>query len=68
MAARKQFINRPTPNAKLLELLKNSKNQEVSDAVLAEQRVSFAYGNASDSEQITKASVMAAARRVRLVA
>jgi len=66
MAARKQFINRPTPNVKLLELLEKTKNQEVTDEVLAEQRISFAYGNASDSEQITKASVTASAGRIRL--
>lgn len=66
MAARKQFINRPAPNAKLLELLEKMKNQEVTDEVLAEQRISFAFGNAAESEQITKASVTAAAGRIRL--
>ena len=66
MAARKQFINRPTPNAKLRELLESVKNQVVPDDVLAEQRISFAYGNAAGSKQITKASVTAAAGRIRL--
>jgi transcriptional/translational regulatory protein YebC/TACO1 len=68
MAARKQFINRPTPNEKLKELLEDAKKREVSDEVLAAQRISFAFGNASDAENITKASITAAANRIRLMA
>jgi len=66
MAARKQFIDRPAPNEKLKALLENEKKSEVSDEVLAAQRISFAFGNASDAENITKASVTAAAGRIRL--
>ena len=68
MAARKQFINRPTLNERLAKLLEKSKEIEVSDEVLAAQRISFAFGNASDAENITKASVTAAAGRIRLSA
>jgi hypothetical protein len=68
MAARKQFINRPTPNEKLAQLLEIAKTTVVSDDVLAAQRISFAFGNASDAENITKASVTAAAGRIRLSA
>ncbi len=66
MAARKQFIARPTPNEKLKALLEEAKKADVSDEVLAAQRISFAFGNASDAENITKASVTAAAGRIRL--
>lgn len=68
MAARKQFIRRSAPNAKLLDLLAKASATQVSDEVLAAQRISFAYGNASDAENITKASVTAAAGRIRLLA
>ena len=68
MAARKQFINRAAPNEKLRALLEAAKGKEVSDETLAAQRISFAFGNASDAENITKASVTAAAARIRLSA
>lgn len=68
MAARKQFKNRPEPNLKLLALLEAKKNVEVSEEELAEQRISFAYGNAMHSENITKASVIAASKKIRLAA
>jgi hypothetical protein len=68
MAARKQFINRSTPNEKLMKLLEATKTKEVSNAELAAQRISFAYGNASDADHITKASVTAAASTLKLFA
>lgn len=68
MAARKQFMNRPARNQKLLELLDKKKGVEVSEVELAAQRISFAYGNASGSENITKASVTAAAGKIRMFA
>ena len=68
MAARKQFMNRPAPNEKLLALLNDKKGVEVTEGELAAQRISFAYGNASDSDNITKASVAAAAGKIRLFA
>jgi hypothetical protein len=68
MAARKQFIKRPTPNGKLLQLLESKKHIEVTEEELAAQRISFAYGNASDSDHITKASMTAAAAKIKLFA
>lgn len=68
MAARKQFMNRPAPNQKLLALLNEKRGEEVSEAELSAQRISFAYGNASDSTNITKASVTAAAGKIRMLA
>lgn len=66
MAARKQFIRRPALNERLKELLESTKGTEASEEELAAQRISFAFGNASDAENITKASVTAAAHRIRL--
>jgi hypothetical protein len=68
MAARKQFINRPTPNESLLKLLESKRHIEVTEEELAEQRISFAYGNAMNTESITKASVIAASKKIRLAA
>ncbi len=68
MAARKQFMNRPTPNENLKKLLESKKLVEVTEDELAAQRISFAYGNASGSENITKASVTAAAGKIKLFA
>lgn len=68
MAERKQFVKRPTENVELKELLQAVKGREVSEEELAEQRVSFAFGNAGDAENITKDSMRAASRQIRLYA
>lgn len=68
MAERKQFVKRPPENAELNELLEAAKGKEVSEEELAEQRVSFAFGNAGDAENITKDSMRAASRQIRLYA
>lgn len=68
MAERKQFVKRPPENAELIELLEAAKGKEVSEDELAEQRVSFAFGNAGDAENITKDSMRAASRQIRLYA
>lgn len=57
----------PTPSHPELEkLLKQALTEELSDAQLEVQRVSFAYGNAPESSQITKESVRNASRRLRI--
>jgi hypothetical protein len=68
MAARKQFQNVPVPDPDLLVLLETSRDRDVTEEELREQRVSFAFGNApaSASERITKDSVRAATTHVRL--
>ncbi|WP_120077756.1 hypothetical protein [Aurantiacibacter odishensis] len=68
MAERKQFVKRPPENAELNELLEAAKGREVSEEELEEQRVSFAFGNAGDAENITKDSMRAASRQIRLYA
>jgi len=66
MPARKQFKTSLTPSPELKRLLAKAKGQEVSEAELREQRISFAFGNAPPSDLITKDSVRMASERIRL--
>jgi hypothetical protein len=66
MPARKQFQSNLTVSAQLSELLQNAQNTDVTEDVLREQRISFAYGNAPQSELITKDSVRSSAQNIRL--
>jgi hypothetical protein len=67
MPDRKQFHNIPVPDPELMNLLRTSRNRIVSEEELREQRVSFAFGNAPNSELITKESVRAASTHIRLL-
>ncbi|HEX9460326.1 MAG TPA: hypothetical protein VGA84_14330 [Thermoanaerobaculia bacterium] len=66
MPARKQFQSNLTVSAQLSELLQNAQNTDVTEDVLREQRISFAYGNAPQSELITKDSVRSSSQNIRL--
>ncbi len=66
MTARKQFLRVQEADPKLTALLAAAKGREVTEEELHEQRVSFAFGNAPDSEFITKDSVRASSRSIRL--
>ncbi len=66
MADRKQFLNVKPADPALLRLLEESKGLVVSDEVLREQRISFAYGNAPHSSDVTKESVRQASHSMRL--
>ena len=68
MADRKQFMKVEPADAELLKLLEETRDVLVSDDQLREQRVSFAFGNALNSESITKDSVRHASKQVRLLA
>lgn len=69
MANRKQFlIGDEKADAELLALLDASRNASVSEEDLREQRISFAFGNALNSEAITKESVRLASKSIRLLA
>ena len=68
MPARKQFKTSLKVGEKLERLLANAKSREVSEEELHEQRVSFAYGNAPDSELITKDTVRHASEHIKLKA
>jgi hypothetical protein len=66
MADRKQFQNVTAPDPELMRLLETSRGRAVSEDELHEQRISFAFGNAPDSEFITKESVRLASKNIRL--
>ncbi len=66
MPARKQFQTTLTPSADLKRLLDEARGKEVSEKELHEQRVSFAFGNAPESDLITKDSVRHASTHIRL--
>lgn len=66
MAARKQFQSDLTVNPILDELLRNSLATPVTEADLREQRISFAFGNAPQSDLITKESVRLSSENIRL--
>jgi hypothetical protein len=66
MAARKQFQSTLTAKPELQRLLEKARSSEVSEEVLQEQRISFAFGNAPDSKLITKDSVRFASEHIRI--
>jgi hypothetical protein len=66
MAARKQFNSSLTVDADLSSLLDQARSKPVSEEELREQRVSFAFGNAPQSDLITKDSVRLASQNIRL--
>lgn len=66
MADRKQFQNVKPADPELIRLLEEARNKPLSEEELHEQRISFAFGNALESEQITKESVRLASKHIRL--
>ena len=68
MADRKSLLG-PTPvHPELDRLLAEALRTEVTEEMLKEQRVSFAYGNAPvDADRITKESVRDASHGIRIV-
>jgi hypothetical protein len=66
MADRKQFLNVAPADADLVRLLDETRDIVVSDDQLREQRISFAFGNAPHSLDITRDSVVRAAESMRL--
>lgn len=67
MADRKQFQNVPAVDAELMAILDRSRNTPVTEEELREQRISFAFGNAPDSNLITKESVRCASKHISLM-
>ena len=67
MAVRKSFLGPAPEHPELDRLLEETRDVEVTEAQLEEQRISFAYGNApADEERITKETVRAASKSIRL--
>jgi hypothetical protein len=50
----------------LEKLLEAARASKITDDELAEQRISFAYGNAPENSRITKDSARLAAKRNRI--
>jgi hypothetical protein len=67
VADRKQFSEVPAVDETLTRLLEASRESQVTEDELREQRISFAFGNALDSEMITKESVRESSKHVRLL-
>ena len=67
MADRKQFENVGAADPDLIRLLDETEKRIVTEAELREQRISFAYGNALNSELITKDGVRQASEHIRLL-
>ena len=65
MADRKQFLLSEV-DGDLLALLEASRDLEVSEEILHEQRVSFAFGNAMNVDTTTKDSVRKTSQSIRL--
>jgi len=66
MADRKQFLGNALVDPELEELLEKAKKTEITEEQLHEQRISFAFGNALDSDLITKETVRVASQNIRL--
>jgi hypothetical protein len=66
MADRKQFLNVASADADLVRLLNETRDVQVTDEQLREQRISFAFGNAPHSLEITRDSVVRASESMRL--
>lgn len=66
MAHRKQFHNVTAPDPELMRLLHASSDQQITEEDLQEQRISFAFGNAPESNLITKESVRRASKHLKL--
>ncbi len=67
MADRKQFFGEIKEDLDLKEILESSRREQVTEAELREQRISFAFGNApAAATGITKESVRQASENIRL--
>jgi hypothetical protein len=66
MAERKSFFGPPPNHPELDRLREETRHIKVTDAQLAEQRVSFIYGNAPQGSGITRDSAQAASSSIRI--
>lgn len=66
MALRKQFSGNVKADPELIALMESRRRTDVTEEELREQRISFAYGNAMNADGITKESVRATSKSIRL--
>lgn len=67
MANRKQFLEAAPADPELIAIIENSRKIKVTEDELREQRISFAYGNALESDEVTKDSVRKASKKIQLL-
>jgi hypothetical protein len=68
MAARQALFRRAPERPELEKLLAKARQTKLTDEEFAEQRISFAFGNAPESSKITKDSARLAAKKIRVFA
>lgn len=69
MADRKQFLGDIKVDPELKKVLETSRQTQVTEEELQEQRISFAFGNApANAKNITKDSVRQTSKKLRLLA
>ena len=66
MAERQPTLRPPTAHPELDRLLDEALKRPITNEELEEQRVSFAFGNAPEGSRITKDSVRAASKTMRI--
>ncbi len=66
MAKRKPYLSEQKATKSLMKALEIARNANVTDEMLKEQRISFAFGNAMNLEGITKDSVRTSSNSIRL--
>jgi hypothetical protein len=66
MATRKHFLEDGPVDPEFAVAVTEAKKRPVTEDELREQRISFAFGNAMESEEITKDSVRATSQSFRL--
>jgi hypothetical protein len=66
VAIRKQFLSSRKPDSELMDLIAKSRAIEVTEEMLREQRISFAFGNALHADSVTKDSVRTTSQHIRL--
>jgi hypothetical protein len=66
MAARKPFVGPAPSHPELDRLGEETSNLKVTEEQLADQRISFIYGNAPVDSAITKESARIASQRFRI--
>lgn len=68
MADRKQFLGEIKANPELKRVLESSRQIQVTEEELQEQRISFAFGNApANAKNITKDSVRQTSKKLKLL-
>jgi hypothetical protein len=68
MAARKQFLGVGPADPELMKLMDERRGTRATEDELQEQRISYAYGNALESDGVTKETVRATSQSIKLIA